>query len=1413
MSRAGRSALQGFEYQEMVAIERVIDLLHDDEDDLIEKISVDSVGLADSDRKPDVDDIVIRRESGQATYIQAKKNRTDRQAWSLGDSTLKKELRSARDQLRADPEGEVVFVSRDPFGRLQVLADHCRGTYPNFQRFEQDATERDRQEMKKLVDSLNANGEPSVSEEDAFALIQRIHFEITRDFPGFEKALLRDLRQIVSGKGEAALALLGRFIRKHSTGEGSVPIFDFTRKDVVGYLEKNGVLVTEERSVEEVLDAFDSASKIGRSWLREIDGVRIDRAEVGEIYRRVKGGDSLTLVEGKPGSGKTCVLLDSVERFENEPGFARLFIRADRFADATSTSDLVAEGLPEDIPGQCARLASDRHVVVIIDSLDVLSLSRNHGALKIFLGLIERLDRVPNVSVVAACRTFDRKYDPHLLAMEWDSEVVVEPFDFDENVAPFLQTWNIDPDSLSESSKDLIRVPQNLSLFSKIAKKGKAQGGKTEYELQERFLQGVIVKDDLLGELALHSLEEMADELTRNRSHSLSQVEFPGDEPTKQRLISQGVLYEPDDGSLAFSHQTLGDNLAARKPISDGVSFHDFIERHPPFPFIRPAVRSFFFYLRGQNRKTFRRDVWKVLNDDGIAYHLRRLVVESLCEIETTEHDWPLLRRLFQQHPDLFQRFLQRVQSKKWIDMLTEYWLPLALEDKSETPWVKRYIQLPGQLCTDHANEAIAIWKRAFEEKWSDPEDIAMSIIFAIGRANSDVLEVDEMPDVLGKVVQTLSADHPEFEYPLGQYVSKSIEANPDKHDLLESYLFKESESLKSYGGAKNAISFHDVEPNVDFHRDDFLVDQLKQSDELLTNVIRQVEEWGQTLRRDSTTSPYNRGNLIHTRWDLLRSDNDYGLANPTKRFHYALEDALKHHARENTDWWRENEPMLRVSDDLGIRYMVIQSYRANPAENLSGIEVQVCDTDFHLYSDMNHEIGCLMQEAFPFLSQGVRARSQKSVLGLSNEVDLFRDDETTGWVKMIYDCLNRVPRCFRTKEAVEFLSDWESRFGTAPSQPRVRSYGGAVPPPVSHLQLCNLSDGAMLRLINHFDDIRHSFRSKSGGIVGGRDSFLRAIKDAAEIAPTLFLDRAEAWLRYDVDSDYNQAVYRGVAFHCMYRFGNLGSGDRWEPVRPMVPRKHLSHTFFHLAETSDILWQDLNTARRVVEACCVLSSDTEHASRAILLVFRLLHADFEDIEAPANTPDSDLLEYAHKDAADGLMQLARQCFRIDIRPALLYPLLKWIARHAHVQAKESLLRWLPSLIQHDLDLVWNLLDLVLKDARPSTWSKAEKVLYYTYYQHFGKVNLRLTRLEEEAMGEDSAEMLGRILTLAHLADHVTKEELFERLREAHSGALKGSADVLGTNIGQRTQKCTEGALQLLQLSELTSDAWSTLAK
>jgi len=94
--------------------------------------------------------------------------------------------------------------------------------------------------------------------------------------------------------------------------------------------------------------------------------------------------------------------------------------------------------------GQCARLSDFRRTVAIIDSLDVLSLSRQHDALKLFLGIIDRLEKVDGVTIITACRNFDLHYDPLLRGRSWQHTVNLQPLDFDNQVKPFLINWNVD---------------------------------------------------------------------------------------------------------------------------------------------------------------------------------------------------------------------------------------------------------------------------------------------------------------------------------------------------------------------------------------------------------------------------------------------------------------------------------------------------------------------------------------------------------------------------------------------------------------------------------------------------------------------------------------------------------------------------------------------------------------------------------------------------------------------------------------------------------------------------------------------------------------------------------------------------------------------------------------------------------
>lgn len=116
-----------------------------------------------------------------------------------------------------------------------------------------------------------------------------------------------------------------------------------------------------------------------------------------------------------------------------------------------------------------------------------------------------------------------------------------------------------------------------------------------------------------------------------------------------------------------------------RASFAKGQSFADFILAHPPFPFIRPFVRAFLFNLRIFGSDDFANQVWAVISDRNIAYHIRRLVVESLSEMDPTEKDWPLIRRIFHHQSDLFNRLLIRVQDESWFSLLFDKWLPMVL--------------------------------------------------------------------------------------------------------------------------------------------------------------------------------------------------------------------------------------------------------------------------------------------------------------------------------------------------------------------------------------------------------------------------------------------------------------------------------------------------------------------------------------------------------------------------------------------------------------------------------------------------------------------------------------------------------------------------------------------------------------
>ena len=127
----------------------------------------------------------------------------------------------------------------------------------------------------------------------------------------------------------------------------------------------------------EVRASFQSTSVIGRTWRRDIGNERIPSPLVNNILAAIAAKQRSILLTGLPGSGKTCVMLalqDELERLaQTRSDLLPLFIQSREFADFATAQDRQAQGLSEQWVGKVARMAEDAHVVVVIDSLDVLS--------------------------------------------------------------------------------------------------------------------------------------------------------------------------------------------------------------------------------------------------------------------------------------------------------------------------------------------------------------------------------------------------------------------------------------------------------------------------------------------------------------------------------------------------------------------------------------------------------------------------------------------------------------------------------------------------------------------------------------------------------------------------------------------------------------------------------------------------------------------------------------------------------------------------------------------------------------------------------------------------------------------------------------------------------------------------------
>lgn len=1372
MSIAGRRSSLGDEYQLRVALHWLIRLL---EDNTIESIQVDSTGLPGENSSVTVDDIVILYKNGHACFIQAKKNQTDHKAWSFSDKVLKDELCKAREQIESRANSKVIFYSRSPFGELASLVENC-GYFPEYSAFHREADEKQRESLKTLAKILGR------TEESTYFLVKKITFGSPQGFEEWDHQNKSDLARVVP-KVNLVIPILERYLVSHETNLRDSR-YVITRSNVLAELAKHGLSPTPMRTEAEIIATFKQASSIGRNWLRTIDGKPVPRSELFKIIELIDQRSRCILLTDGPGSGKTCVLLDLADYIEREKAsvWELLFVKGDKFTNVSSEQELTAHSLPEDIVGQCARLADYRQLVVIIDSLDVLSLSRQHSALKVFLGIIDRLEKLDGVTVIVACRNFDLEYDPLLRGRSWQHKVNLQPLDFDNEVKPFLIDWKVDVSNITPELRALLQIPQNLRIYEKLAKQGVPLQPASTYELYNSFIEEVVVKNPTLGTEAVVALQNMAEQLMLQRTQSYSKVSFGTSEDIVRQLISQEVLLETSPGVLVFSHQTLADCLTVRATLAKNQTLAQFILEHPQLPFIRPAVRAFFFYLRAYQPDVFRRQVREVLSHDKIAYHVKRLASESFAEIAPVDQDWRLLQRIFQNYPDLFRRLLWRAKNGAWWNIITQNWLPEAklLKEQRET-WLFQFVQWLGVWMNVCPAEVVEFWREAIAQKWANTQNLARSICFMlIGFEAWDTRGIQEL-------LETLVEDFEIEEYDsLGKLLSRWVQHTNSGDILLWRYITKDVSTKDARGrDLRNKLRCQQHK----FCQENFLEERLNQSDVLITQVLKEIENWSEVL--------------YHTSWGSRHSQGVTRYVDNLTFLFASLENALKFRARINDAWWQTNEPFLRTIDTDIIRYFVIEAYKENIEANIPGIENQLRNEKLLHWSRINYELGELLNMAYPYISETARLANQTIILSLCTERKKYEKELSYFVYQDYYNFLVWIPCIFRTPKTQVFIDTWQNCFGYVRPEPDIRLWGGTVMPPLSTQSLLNLSDDTLFRLLHYYAEYSNQ-DAFDRGFIGGLSDVKQVLCDACSINPARFITLLPRFNEENLYLNYICALVRGIAYHLRYRFGNVRPPQQWEPIKPLQEGEKLAYTLLNWLERYFIIWEDSRTVRDALEACCDVLTNLKSVERLSLLLFWLYSKYPEDKQIRENSNDlaSTAINSVHGVAAESAIKLCNKLLEKELpTPEMLLFLLRQAAHDKDIYVRVPILEHLHFLIYKNPDFGWQLLADVFKEPQPRLWKHTELCFYYQYHNNFDKVAPYLTRLLHEGM-EEAGDIWGRISTLASLAGHISQEELFKTLSEINSyTAWKGATQVFTTNLEleEHTEHCVSGLITVLR--------------
>ncbi|WP_312398390.1 ATP-binding protein [Sphingobacterium sp.] len=383
---------------------------------------------------------------------------------------------------------------------------------------------------------------------------------------------------------------------------------------------------------------------------------------------------NVLVIKGRKGVGKSTIISDTYHQLINENNQHVLAIKCDQFYD-TNAEDLAKQlfstGISfEDIFSKATD--SGKQTVILLDQLDALSqtLSTDRRWLKTYLSLIDYLLEKRNVKIILSTRTFDLDYDADLIRFNDLQRIKHIEVDLlsPEEVSSVLRTLTIN--IKNNTLLELLRVPYNLELFTKIPDLDSLLGNSTEINVSRLHaeLYSQVLKARHLK--IIDCLELIVQRMYSNLPNMIEERYLEAFSSEIDYLISHGILIR-HGAKLSFFHQSFYEYYLARWFVDTKRDLVTYIFEQEQNLYIRSLIKNVIDYLREADHTKYISLYKNILSDKKIRYHILYLFITTLGQVEqpSEKEQQMVYEMLHSEHGALFGEVFN---SPGWMEFLME---------------------------------------------------------------------------------------------------------------------------------------------------------------------------------------------------------------------------------------------------------------------------------------------------------------------------------------------------------------------------------------------------------------------------------------------------------------------------------------------------------------------------------------------------------------------------------------------------------------------------------------------------------------------------------------------------------------------------------------------------------------------